>query len=118
MAYDNTNTGMLSSNDRKETEKHPDFNGFADIEGTEYWISGWIREAGPQAKNPGRKFFSLRFEPKVAKDTQFGDDGHARPYGAATTTRYGSANGARHMRLLGPPRRPQWLRRAAAPWTT
>ena len=62
--YDNTNTGMLSRNDRKETEKHPDFKGFCDIEGREMWISGWIREAGPQSKTPGRKFFSLRFEPK------------------------------------------------------
>jgi hypothetical protein len=62
--YDNTNTGMLSRNDRKEKDTHPDFKGFCDIEGTEYWISGWIREAGPQAKTPGRKFFSLRFEPK------------------------------------------------------
>ena len=33
--YDNTNSGMLSRNDRKETEKHPDFKGFCDIEGTE-----------------------------------------------------------------------------------
>ena len=62
--YDNTNTGMLSRNDRKEKDTHPDFRGFADIEGTEYWISAWVKEAGQQAKNPGRKFFSLRFEPK------------------------------------------------------
>ena len=79
--YDNQNAGILSRNDRKETEKHPDFKGFCDIEGTEYWISGWIREAGPQAKTPGRKFFSLRFEPKVA--------GHARPHSAAAGTRDG-----------------------------
>jgi hypothetical protein len=63
--YDNTNTGMLSRNDRQEPgSKQPDFKGFCDIEGTEYWISGWTREAGPNSKNPGRKFFSLRFEPK------------------------------------------------------
>jgi len=86
--YDNTNTGILSRNDRKETEKHPDFKGFCDIAGTEYWISGWIREAGPQAKTPGRKFFSLRFEPKVASD-----DGHARPYSAAAGTRDGAGQG-------------------------
>ena len=63
--YDNTNTGMLSRNDRQEPgSKQPDFKGFADIEGTEYWISAWVKEAGPNSKNPGRKFFSLRFEPK------------------------------------------------------
>lgn len=70
MAYDNTNTGILSRNDRKDSDRHPDFKGSADIEGTEYWISAWVKEAGPQAKNPGRKFFSMRFEPKEAK---FGD---------------------------------------------
>ena len=91
--YDNTNTGMLSRNDRKETEKHPDFKGFADIEGTEYWISGWIREAGPNSKTPGRKFFSLRFEPKVARDIQFGNDGTKQDHGAPAGTRDGPGQG-------------------------
>lgn len=90
MNYDNTNTGMLSRNDRKETEKHPDFKGFCDVAGTEYWISGWIREAGPQAKTPGRKFFSLKFETKPVKDTQFGHDGHSQAQGADCGTRDGS----------------------------
>jgi hypothetical protein len=27
MSYDNTNSGMLARNDKKETEKHPDFKG-------------------------------------------------------------------------------------------
>jgi hypothetical protein len=62
--YDNTNSGILSRNDRKEKDTHPDFKGAADIEGVAYWISAWVKEAGPQSKNPGRKFFSLRFEPK------------------------------------------------------
>jgi len=91
--YDNTNTGMLSRNDRKETEKHPDFKGFCDIEGREMWISGWIREAGPQSKTPGRKFFWLRFEPKVARDTQFGNDGTKPAQGANGGTRDGLGHG-------------------------
>ena len=62
--FDSTNTGHLSRNDRKEKDTHPDFKGFCDIEGVEYWISAWTKEAGPNAKNPGRKVFSLRFEPK------------------------------------------------------
>ncbi len=34
--------------------------------GVDYWISGWVKEAGPQAKNPGSRFFSLAFQPKDA----------------------------------------------------
>jgi hypothetical protein len=68
--YDNTNTGLLSRNDRKEKDTHPDFRGFCDIDGREMWISGWIKEAGPNSQTPGRKFFSLRFEPKNPPEAQ------------------------------------------------
>lgn len=64
MAYDNTNTGLLGRNDNKTEDRQPDFTGSCDIEGTEYRIAGWIREAGPNSKSPGRKFFSLKFTAK------------------------------------------------------
>ena len=41
--YDNTNRGVLFKNDRKETEKHPDYTGKIDIDGTEYYLSAWIK---------------------------------------------------------------------------
>lgn len=39
--YDDTNKGVIFPNDRKETEKQPDFKGSINIEGRDYWISGW-----------------------------------------------------------------------------
>ena len=44
MSYDNTNSGMLARNDKKETEKHPDFKGSINVDGVEYWLSAWVRE--------------------------------------------------------------------------
>lgn len=35
------NSGTLSKNDKKEAPNHPDFKGKLNIEGVEYWISGW-----------------------------------------------------------------------------
>jgi hypothetical protein len=44
MSHDNTNRGVLFKNDRKDTEKHPDYTGKIDIDGTEYYLSGWIKD--------------------------------------------------------------------------
>lgn len=35
------NRGSMFDNDHKTTEKHPDFSGSINVEGTVYWISGW-----------------------------------------------------------------------------
>lgn len=64
MPYDNTNKGSLFKNDRKETANHPDYKGSINVEGTEYWASGWIKTAGPYAKNPGSKFLSVSLTAK------------------------------------------------------
>ena len=66
MSYDNTNSGMMSRNDKKENDKQPDFKGFVDVEGVEYWLSAWVKTAGEQSKTPGRKFFSISLTPKNA----------------------------------------------------
>jgi uncharacterized protein (DUF736 family) len=39
--YDNTNSGALFQNDRKEKPNHPDFKGSINVAGVEYWLSGW-----------------------------------------------------------------------------
>jgi len=62
MSYDNNLSGALFKNDKKETEKHPDYKGSCEIDGTEYWVSSWLNES----KN-GRKYLSLKFS---AKDEQ------------------------------------------------
>ena len=75
--YDNTNTGILSRNDRKEKDSHPDFKGSINIEGREFWLSGWVKIK----KDGSSKFFSLSVKRKdeqakpVARSS--GDSGFA-----------------------------------------
>lgn len=45
--YDNTNKGIISKNDRKTTDKHPDISGSLNVEGIEYFIDGWQRQSKP-----------------------------------------------------------------------
>lgn len=70
--YDNTNRGVLFRNDRKETNTHPDYTGNLNVNGTEFWLSGWIKEAGPQARNPGQKFLSVSIKPKEERSVYDG----------------------------------------------
>jgi hypothetical protein len=62
--FDRTNTGTLGRNTRKEKDSHPDFTGQININGVDYWLSGWTKTAGPQAAKPGSKFLSLSVTPK------------------------------------------------------
>ena len=55
MAYDETNRGTLSRNTRKTEDKHPDFSGQINVDGVDYWLSGWVKER----KDGTGKFFSL-----------------------------------------------------------
>lgn len=57
MTYDNTNRGALFKNDRKQKENHPDYTGKIDVNGTEYQLSGWIKQ-GKKGK-----FLSLSVKP-------------------------------------------------------
>jgi hypothetical protein len=53
------NEGALFANDRKETEKHPDYKGDALIGGTQYYLSAWINTS----KN-GVKYMKTSYTPK------------------------------------------------------
>lgn len=57
--YDNTNTGALFANDKRETDKHPTHTGSINVNGVEYWLSAWVRES-----KTGKKFFSMAVKPK------------------------------------------------------
>lgn len=57
--YDNTNGGALFPNDKKEKETHPDFRGTLNVEGKDFWIKGWKKEA-----KSGMKFLSLSIQSK------------------------------------------------------
>ena len=54
--YDNTNRGSIWKNDKKETEKHPDFTGSLNVGGVEFWVSAWKRREGAAAKAPALTF--------------------------------------------------------------
>ena len=61
--YDNELSGVLFKNDKKATPKHPDYRGEAQIEGTAYWLSAWVKEA-----KDGRKYLSLAFTVKEGQE--------------------------------------------------
>ncbi len=58
MAYDNTNTGAIFKNKKKSSDKHPDRTGSINVEGQDYWISGWVKE------KDGEQYLSLAITKK------------------------------------------------------
>lgn len=52
------NSGSLFKNDKKTSEKHPDYKGSAMIDGQDYWLSAWVKTG------KSGKFMSLAFELK------------------------------------------------------
>ena len=61
MEFDNTNRGSLFKNDRKDDAKFPDYKGSINVDGTEYWLSAWIK-----VSKDGAKFMSLSVKNKNA----------------------------------------------------
>jgi hypothetical protein len=76
MAYDNTNKGFIAKNDKKEKDTHPDIKGSINVDGTDYWVSGWLKE------KDGRKFYSLSVSPKDSTPTSFKQVAKAQPKGS------------------------------------
>lgn len=62
--YDNTNTGVLAKNTKREKDTHPEYSGFINVNGQEFWLSAWVKEGKPGSKLAGQKFFSLAVRPK------------------------------------------------------
>lgn len=52
------NSGVLFKNDKKESEKHPDYKGNLTVDGKDYWLSAWVKEG------KGGKFMGLALSPK------------------------------------------------------
>jgi uncharacterized protein (DUF736 family) len=51
--------GSLFKNEKKETDKHPDYTGSATIKGTKYNLAAWISTS----KKTGRKYMNLKLSP-------------------------------------------------------
>ena len=62
MTYDNTNRGILSRNDRKTADTHPDFTGSLNVNGVEMWMDGYTQKT----KDGSRSFMSIKVKPKDA----------------------------------------------------
>ena len=55
------NSGVLFRSDRKDNDRAPDYKGSIMVNGTDYWLSAWIKEG------KSGKFMGLAVSPK---DTQ------------------------------------------------
>lgn len=69
MAYDNTNSGMLARNERRTTDKHPEYSGSINVEGVDYWLSAWVNEGKAGGKMEGKKYFSIKLNRKEGGTT-------------------------------------------------
>ena len=57
--YDNTNSGALFKNNRKEKETQPDMTGVLDVDGTDYRVSAWSNKS-----KKGESYLSLKISVK------------------------------------------------------
>ncbi len=63
--------GSLFKNERKEKDTHADYQGSCLIDGTEYWISAWIKKGKVT-------FMSLAFKAKDRQEARKPDNQPAR----------------------------------------
>lgn len=63
--FDSTNRGSIFKNDKKTEDKHPDLNGSINVDGKDYWISGWKKTS-----KAGTGFISLSVRPKQEQSRQ------------------------------------------------
>ena len=57
--YDDTNRGALFRVEERKSDRHPEYSGSINVEGTEYYLDAWVNVA-----KSGRKYFSLSVKPK------------------------------------------------------
>jgi hypothetical protein len=55
------NSGVLFKNDKKDNERAPEYKGNITVDGTDYWLSAWIKEGKTG------KFMGLAVSPKDAQ---------------------------------------------------
>ena len=68
------NSGVLFTNNKREKETHPHYNGKATINGTEYYVSSWVKEGKTG------KFLSLSFKPVHEQSVQSGKPSYGKDF--------------------------------------
>jgi uncharacterized protein (DUF736 family) len=64
MAYEQkNNNGALFTNDKKNSDTHPDYKGQIRVSGKDYWISGWKKTS-----KDGMRYMSLAVKPKDGQE--------------------------------------------------
>lgn len=59
------NTGSLFKNERKQTEKHPDYTGTGNFGGYDFQISAWLKK-----DKKDRTYMSIKFSEPYVKGNQ------------------------------------------------
>ena len=67
--YDNRGRGVLFPNKDKKSDKHPDYKGSVNIEGTEYDLAGWKK-----VSKKGAQFLSMTAKPKGERPVEKAKD--------------------------------------------
>lgn len=62
--YDNDRRGVLFPNDRKESDRHPDYKGSCEIDGVHFWMDAWMKTG-----RDGKEFFSVSLKEKDTRQT-------------------------------------------------
>jgi len=62
--YDNTNSGILTKNDKGDNPSRPDYRGSINVNGADFWLSAWIKDGREGTKLEGQKYLSISVKPK------------------------------------------------------
>lgn len=62
--HENNDEAVLFPNEDKQSERSPDFKGQGKIGSQHYWVSAWKKTS----RDGTKKYLSLSFKPKQAKD--------------------------------------------------
>ena len=76
--YDNELSGVLFKNDRKTTDKHPDYNGTCQIDGQQYRMAAWLKDS-----REGKKFLNFKFTKDDGQYSKGGKEGGSQKSGGS-----------------------------------
>jgi len=66
--YDNTNRGALFTNTKKQSERHPDYEGQVNVDGVDWALSAWEKTS-----KGGKKYLSLSVKKPYVKESSPAD---------------------------------------------